>query len=166
MTRLRIYWFLYVALALASTLALTVRAEDADEQEQWTLHYSADDELASPTNCKTEIEAVVCYINAFRAENHLAPVHLDTALTRRAQSWSETMAQSNMKTNIEHSAFLDRHVAENIGYNLPTARIMVDEWIKSPPHRADMLVPWTTKIGVGVARDRDNGKYWTADFAK
>lgn len=60
-------------------------------------------------------------------------------------------------------------VAENVGwYDGPVdaaevARLIHEEWMKSPGHRANLLNPAYTHIGVGVAHG-SNGWYLTQNF--
>jgi uncharacterized protein YkwD len=60
-------------------------------------------------------------------------------------------------------------VAENIaaGTSMDTAQEAFDAWVNSPGHRANMLNPNITQIGIGMAYNATStyGYYWTTDFA-
>ncbi len=55
---------------------------------------------------------------------------------------------------------------ENIGKNVWTSKQVIDCWMASPGHAANIIRPQFTKIGVGVAR-ASNGYYYVAqEFAQ
>ena len=53
--------------------------------------------------------------------------------------------------------------AENIARGQRTPAAVMNSWMNSPGHRANILNPSFNQIGVGVARDRDN-LFWTQMF--
>ena len=57
-----------------------------------------------------------------------------------------------------------RIVAENIAWNFPDPRAVVDAWLASPPHRQNLLDCRLTGIGVAAAQG-PTGTYWSQDFA-
>lgn len=109
--------------------------------------------------------------NKFREQNGLSPLKPMPELNKVAQGWSETMArEDNLYHNPSYSEQYPKgwkHASENVLQNMTSAdaAAMVDQWAKSPGHRANMLSPEATHIGVGVA-DTGNGKrYATQNFA-
>jgi len=54
--------------------------------------------------------------------------------------------------------------AENIAYGQPDPAAVMDAWMKSPGHRANILDCDLTRLGVGVAEGA-GGPWWTQDFA-
>jgi uncharacterized protein YkwD len=54
--------------------------------------------------------------------------------------------------------------AENIAYGQPDAAAVMDDWMNSPGHRANILDCDLKKLGVGVATG-PGGPWWTQDFA-
>ena len=54
-----------------------------------------------------------------------------------------------------------RTAGENIAYGQRTPQAVVNAWMNSSGHRANILNPSYTQIGVGYA---SNGHYWTQMF--
>ncbi len=127
-------------------------------------------------------ERVVELTNQFRAENGLAPLTLNTQLTNAAERHSQDMAISDIGTGhvgSDGSSVSDRardagysssFVGENFYSGPDTAEKAVEGWKKSPGHRANMLKPEYTEIGVGYFYlENDTGSinrnhYWTQVF--
>jgi hypothetical protein len=123
---------------------------------------------------QTEI-AIVEMTNAFRRENGLGVVEPNPALTAAARAFADYLARSGKFAHeadgrepaqrAEAQGYQYCFVAENLALNLDSrgfetarlARDVVEGWKASPGHRANMLQPKVTEIGVAVARapDRD-----------
>jgi Cysteine-rich secretory protein family len=116
-------------------------------------------------------EAVIIEMtNAFRMENQLAPVTPNAALRIAAQAFAGYLARTGTfahtadgrQPNDRAAVAGYRYcmVAENLALNQSSrgfeardlAARMVDGWKNSPPHRASMLQPLVTEIGVGIAQ--------------
>jgi uncharacterized protein YkwD len=126
---------------------------------------------------------VVELTNQFRAKNGLAPLTFNSKLSDSAQTHSRNMA---MQDFFDHkgldgtsegdravqAGYERRAVAENIAAGQKTPRQVVDTWIKSPGHRANLLNPTAKDIGVGYFfLANDTGKtnynaYWTQVFGQ
>lgn len=117
-------------------------------------------------------------VNQTRTAHGLRPLALDTHLVRAARSHSTAMLRDNVFTHGDfHGRMVAFHVAgptagENLawgngGFAQPTA--IIREWLASPEHRANLLRPGWTRIGIGVARGTFLGSggssVVTADFA-
>jgi uncharacterized protein YkwD len=114
---------------------------------------------------------VVQLINAFRAQNGRAPLRVGPALSRAAQSHSNDMARRDY---FDHGDFASRlrsfgvrapYLGENLaaGTRPLTPAAIVRMWIKSPPHRENLLDRGFRRIGVGMAGD--SMRLVTADFS-
>jgi uncharacterized protein YkwD len=57
-----------------------------------------------------------------------------------------------------------RKVAENIAAGQTSAAQVVEGWMNSPGHRANILDGELTQIGVGHATGGEYGTYWTQVF--
>jgi uncharacterized protein YkwD len=117
-------------------------------------------------------------MNAARSAHGLRPLHLDSTLRAAARSHSVDMLRGNY---FAHGNFAGRiaafHVRASIaGENLAwgsgtygTAHTIVQEWLASPEHRANLLRPSFSRIGIGIARGPFQGTsaaaIVTADFA-
>ncbi len=133
---------------------------------------------ASPA---TFVGQIVQLTNAFRQQNGLAPLTLNNRLTSAAQIHAQDMALQDFvsHTGADGSSIGDRIsatgyrwslAAENIAAGYQTAAAAVQGWIDSPGHRANLLDPQLTEIGVGyyfLANDPGQevwNSYWTQAF--
>lgn len=107
------------------------------------------------------------------------PLRLSAVLNRAALIHSQDMAS---KSFLEHrgsdgSIVGDRTarvgykwstVGENIADGAETAEAVVQLWLKSPGHCANIMTPGFTEMGIAFAVDRnsDAGIYWTQVFAR
>jgi len=114
---------------------------------------------------------VVQLINTFRAQNGRAPLRVGPALSRAAQAHSNDMARRDY---FDHGDFVTRlrsfgvrapYIGENIaaGTRPLTPSAIVRMWIKSPPHRENLLDRGFRHIGVGMAGS--SMRLVTADFS-
>ncbi len=127
-------------------------------------------------------EQVVDLVNQERQNAGCPPVTMDNRLRAAAQGHSEDMALNDFfsHTGSDGSSPWDRIVAQ--GYNFSTAgeniaagytspQDVMDGWMNSPGHRANILNCDFTDIGVGyyyLGNDTGNVNYhyyWTQDFA-
>lgn len=121
--------------------------------------------------------------NQFRAENGLSALVLDKNLDETAEKHSKDMAMQDYfsHTGKDGSKPWDRAreegyesgtVGENIAAGYRSAKAVVDGWIASPGHRANMLNSNYNEIGIGhyyLANDTGSvnyGHYWTQVFGK
>ncbi|MGW1784048.1 CAP domain-containing protein [Streptomyces sp. NPDC002143] len=118
---------------------------------------------------------VVDLTNRERARAGLRPLAVDRPLTAAAQAYSADMAARAFysHTSPEGSQPWDRAAAagstrrtigENIACGQRSAAEVVDGWMNSPGHRANILKPAFTHIGVGFAGGGPSGTYWTQLF--
>ena len=127
------------------------------------------------------IEQVVELTNIERAKAGLSPLELNNRLLNAAQDHSNDMAQDDFfsHTGADGSSIGDRVRAsgyqysttgENIAAGQTTPAQVVEGWMNSPGHRANILNPNYTEIGVGYEYlQNDTGSvnynhYWTQVF--
>nr|WP_083472356.1 CAP domain-containing protein [Kibdelosporangium phytohabitans] len=113
---------------------------------------------------------VVDLVNQKRA-GRCAPLSVDDRLTTSAQKHSSDMAARNYFSHTTpegvtfdqriKAAGYPRPGAENIAKGQRTAAQVMDSWMKSDGHRANILNCSYKKIGVGIDT---NGFYWTQNF--
>ncbi|EDX84219.1 SCP-like extracellular protein, putative [Synechococcus sp. PCC 7335] len=121
--------------------------------------------------------------NNFRQQNGLKPLVLDQNLEKAADSHTQAMANDDFfsHTGKDGSKPWDRakkagyesgFVGENIAAGYGTPKAVVDGWIDSPGHRANMLDSDYNEIGLGhYFLENDTGSvnynnYWTQLFGK
>jgi uncharacterized protein YkwD len=115
--------------------------------------------------------AVLEEVNRFRAQNGLPPVRLNQTLNQAAQKHSDYQAAnrrmshdgaggSQVSDRVSAAGYRWRSVNENVAWNQQTPQEVVQAWINSPGHRANLLSASVKEIGVG-----ENNKYWTLNMA-
>ncbi len=133
------------------------------------------------TEPTTEADEVVVLVNAERARVGCAPLQVSSQLRAAAQKHTEDMAINDYfsHTSLDGHSPWDRiraegynfwSAAENIaaGYTSPAS--VMDAWMNSDGHRANILNCGLEDIGVGyyyLANDTGNlnyRHYWTQDF--
>lgn len=122
--------------------------------------------------------SLLAEVNGVRKSHGLRPLSVDRALLRVARGYSATMLKTNVFTHGAMGARLAASGARGpfFGENLAwgtgpyaKARHIVRSWMGSPGHRANLLRPGWTRIGLGIAKGTFQGypgaSVVTADFA-
>ena len=134
-------------------------------------------------------QVTVCLLNRERTQRGLRPLGLNALLSSASLAHSEDMVKRDY---FEHAtpdgrSVVDRlralgyarggaaSTGENIAYGVgdkSTPASIVRTWMNSPGHRADILRPTFTEIGIGIAlgapevaaSKSSNGATYTTDF--
>ena len=113
------------------------------------------------------VNRIVVLVNARRAAAGLRPLIVSPCATRYAAPWSTHMAATNSLVHQSLSPILRcpaQSAGENIAYGNVTADQLMALWMSSAGHRANILSPRFTRIGVGAVRTT-SGRWWaTQDF--
>lgn len=119
------------------------------------------------------IEQIVELVNEARAENGLAPVTLKEDVSEAAQvrtmeiqtSFSHTRPNgSHFSTALKEAGVNYRGAGENIAWGQPSPEEVMDAWMNSAGHRANILNASFTSIGVGHYQNSNGVNYWTQLF--
>ncbi len=112
--------------------------------------------------------------NAARKAAGCPAVRLDAHLRTAAREHSTDMAQKRYfsHTGSDGTSFDQRVTAagyrnplsENIAEGYPTAAAVLQAWLNSPPHKANIVDCSAKAVGVGVARASNGAVLWTEDF--
>lgn len=98
-------------------------------------------------------------VNDVRADHNLRPLLVDRKLLSSARAYSATMIREDVFT---HGTFAERLArsgargpafGENLAWGvgrLAGARSIVRMWMESPGHRANLLRPGWTRVGIGT----------------
>lgn len=120
-------------------------------------------------------EQVLTLVNQERAKVGAPPLAFDQQATDAAKVHSEDMRIRNYFNHVSPEGFApaDRLIAvkasgytstgENIALGQTSAAQVMQDWMNSAGHRANILNPEFTHLGVGVA---EPGPYWTQVFLK
>lgn len=115
---------------------------------------------------------VVRLVNEVRAENGLKALSANWELSRVARYKSEDMSTNRYFSHTSPTygtpfqmmrafGLSYRSAGENIAYGQRTPAAVVDAWMNSSGHRANILSASYTQIGVGYCA---SGNYWTQMF--
>ena len=117
---------------------------------------------------------VVRLTNARRTASGCSAVTVNAQLTTAAVGHSTWMARTGTfsHTGSAGSTFVVRTKAagfarpssENIAWGYRSASELVNAWMKSPGHRANILNCKSRTVGVGVAYTANGTPYYTQDF--
>lgn len=116
---------------------------------------------------------VVELVNKEREKAGLNALTIDTKLEEAAlirakeieKSFSHTRPNgSNFSTVLTENGISFRGAGENIAWGQSTPEIVMNGWMNSPGHRANILNAKFTKIGVGYYVGANGRKYWTQIF--
>jgi hypothetical protein len=122
---------------------------------------------------------VIDLVNAERATQGLHPLTVDDNLATAARDHSEDMGLQGYfsHTSLDGRTVPDRITAAGYSYNTygeniaggqPTPEAVIDAWMESSGHRANILNPIFCDIGVGYAylANSPYRHYWTQDFGR
>ena len=147
-----------------SEITLPNRRLTQAELNQWIYEYHA---IGGVNEFEQEVLRLT---NIARADHGLAPLSLNSNLMMSARFKAQSMANLNYFShtnpiygafnNISLELFSTRIVSENIAAWQRTPQEVLDAWMNSSSHRAAILNPIHTEIGVGFFRDR-----WVQKFS-
>lgn len=121
-------------------------------------------------------QQVVDLVNQQRAANGLAPLTMTTDLTNVAQMKANDMLTNKYfdHTSPDLGSPFDlmkaqgvnySYAGENIAMGQATPQEVMTDWMNSPGHRANILDPNYTQIGIGVANSYQGyGYIWVQEF--
>lgn len=128
-------------------------------------------------SAQTQENEVARLVNIERSKTGLPPLKLNWELSRVARVKSQDMSDKNYfshnsptfgstfsligKYGIVYSA-----AGENIAYGYSTPAAVMNGWMNSPGHRANILGKQYNQIGVGMVKNSKGQIYWTQVFIK
>jgi uncharacterized protein YkwD len=144
----------------------------------------------TPENVEAVREATVCLINNERIAHGERPLQLNTDLANCAQGHSESMAVDDYFSHegpggttplsrMQAAGYIDSsqigyEIGENIAWGtlwLATPKSIVESWMQSPEHRANILDANYRETGIGVSphapiarAEGQPGALYTQDF--
>jgi hypothetical protein len=129
----------------------------------------------SPPLSQMEKE-IIDATNQKRQEHGLEALGSDPTLMTAARQHAQNMArQKTLSHELDGKSMQDRvkeldykylAIAENVAFNQPDAKSVVEGWMNSPGHRANILNKNYTQIGVGAAPDDEGQQYFTQVFGR
>gem|GEM_PF-5086619 len=138
--------------------------------------------LVQPITIEEKRTTIFTMVNIIRIKNKLRPFSYSAQLEQSAQSYADRMMKDgffahitpegqNVQQRIDVTGFTDKTfrsdcrcipgyaMAENLARGQKTAEEAVNDWLKSPEHKAAILNPSYTHTGIGL-----NGGIWVEHF--
>jgi uncharacterized YkwD family protein/spore coat assembly protein SafA len=133
--------------------------------------------IPAPSSVKAFEDEVVRLVNVERSKNGLQALKINWELSRVARYKSQDMVNKNYFshtsptygspfTMMENFGIRFSSAGENIAYGQRTPVEVMNGWMNSPGHKANILSPSYTQIGVGLAKTQSGVSYWTQMFIK
>lgn len=135
---------------------------------------SKPDNGADSDSTRSYAEQVVDLVNKERAKEGLAPLTIDTGLEQAAlvrskeiqTNFSHTRPNgSSFATAVAEAGVTYRRTGENIAWGQKTPEAVVNAWMNSEGHRANIMNVNFSRIGVGYLTNASGTPYWTQLFA-
>ena len=152
----------------------TPPAEEAPPQETPPAQENPDEDAPEESGGVQEAaEAVASLVNAARRDAGLSELELDADLCAAAQARAQEIAQSFSHTRpdgsscftiLEEFGISYRAAGENIAMGQRTPEEVLDGWMNSSGHRANILNGTFTSIGVGYYVDGAGAAHWVQIF--
>lgn len=141
-------------------------------QTYWTVLWA---QPYSVAGVEWAVAEVLALTNAERAAAALPPLTADRRLAVAAQAHSADMVGRDFYAHTtpegrepwdraRSAGAPHRAIGENIACGQRTPAEVVRGWMNSPGHRANILTPGFTHLGVGYATGGRAGTYWTQVF--
>ncbi|AZV58994.1 SafA/ExsA family spore coat assembly protein [Clostridium sp. AWRP] len=126
---------------------------------------------------KTMENQVISLVNKARVNSGLQPFKANWELSRVARYKSQDMASKGYFnhtsptygspfTMMQNFGIKFTAAGENIAMGQRTAQGVMNSWMNSPGHRANILNTSFNQIGVGLAKNSNGTCYWTQQFIR
>ena len=115
---------------------------------------------SSPSDLHPIEARVIEKTNAQRARHGLRPLRVDFSLLRSARRHAAWMTHSQNLTHTNHA------VGENIAMGQSSSSEVLNSWMNSSGHRANILNPDYTRIGVAAYTTPGGTIYWCQQFLR
>jgi len=145
------------ALLLASSLGLAAPAQAASDGA------SARSARVGATNAYSR--AAFTHTNRARSRHDVRTLRGNACLRKAALRQARKIARDQSLSHQDMYRVMDdcglRSAGENVAYGYPTGRAVVDGWMGSPGHRANILSSGFRLMGLAAVKDSD-GTWWAA----
>jgi uncharacterized protein YkwD len=171
----------HAVAALATAVAALAAPAGAQASAQ-TAACAGADIVPDAANVQVAAQATLCLLNDERAGAGLHPLVEAQGLTQPSTAYSARMVQQNffahvapdgatLTDRLEADGYIDPDgdwtVGENLAWgqgNLATPRNIMVAWMNSPGHRANILTPEFTEVGLGVVPGTPGDATWGATY--
>ena len=180
-------WLMVLTVLLWGAWAILSKMVTEEMPESHALFVFTLGAVCSSASAPSEIQQADCddtigqqvteLVNEIRRGQGLAELAVDRRLVAAAQSHSEDMAThdflshegsdgSDVGERLESAGYAWSFHSENVGGGYANAQAVVDGWMASAGHRANILSSNPEHLGVGYASAGGTQfvRYWTLDF--
>lgn len=121
------------------------------------------------------LKQVVDLVNAERAKEGLSPLSINTNVQAAAMVRAKECEQLFSHTRPDGSSFATalkeqnvsyRSAGENIAWGQHSPKEVMNAWMNSPGHRANIMNPNFTTIGIGYYENANGTDYWCQLFTR
>ncbi|ESU21236.1 hypothetical protein FEDK69T_26030 [Flavobacterium enshiense DK69] len=156
------------------TLLLVFASCSTESTEESIQNTSSTEYAVNDKYAYSQIELEVAnLINQYRISKDLKSLEKINHISNVSEEHDEYMISINTLT---HALFAQREenlkvtlgavaVGENLAYNYSTAKSVVDAWINSPAHKANMEGNYT-HFGISVRENAEGKRYFTTIFIR
>lgn len=129
----------------------------------------------APSTQNTMEQEVLTLVNKVRQENGLSAVTWAEDVANVARAHSADMINRGFFSHtppdglspfdrLKNNGISYRTASENIAYGQKTAQAVMDSWMNSSGHRANILNANVKEMGVGAVKNSSGTVYWTQMF--
>lgn len=169
-----IFMLLGVALIIWGFIAFITATEEVEVPPTQPCVCEEVQPETPPELPKTGYDGPLSYVNEYRESKGLKPLELDTQLETAAQAKSDDLVSHNYWAHdregatpwdfIRSAGYEYLRGGENLAKCFHDSKALVDAWINSPSHEANLVGNYND-IGFGVTTSpRDGCEYVTAHF--
>jgi uncharacterized protein YkwD len=130
----------------------------------------------STPGSSTAAGEVLRLVNVERAKAGCSALSSESNLVEAAQKHTDLQADQNtmshqlpgeasMGDRVTAAGYKWRGLGENVAAGYTSAASVMDGWMNSPGHKANILNCGFEEIGVGIAKSSSGTQYWTQVFA-
>ena len=130
---------------------------------------------AVESDVSQQAKDVLSLVNAERTKNGLKELTLSSDLVDIANTKAKDMADNNYFSHtsptygspfemLQSFGITYKSAGENIAAGQKTAQAVMDSWLNSSGHRANILGSSYTELGVGYVSGGSYGTYWVQEF--
>lgn len=104
-------------------------------------------------------------VSANGSLSRAAQLHSSDMAARRQMSHTGSNG-SSMGDRAKQAGYQWRGIAENVAAGQKSSSAVVQAWLKSPGHCANIMNPNYNETGVGAVQGRDGTLYWTMVYGR
>jgi uncharacterized protein YkwD len=131
-----------------------------------------------PPNHDAVVQELLDSVNMERAKRLLPPLRMNPTLMQVADFYACRLIDgkffdhvdpydgSTVDTRATDFGYAFVKIGENLAGGHPTVKAAMAEWLESPTHRANLLDPTFTEMGIAVKVGGEFGRYWVQEFGR